>query len=104
MNVLPPPSRVAMLLGEAEAHRALHHPYLARQDYVFFELHAELDDEHGELMLEIAAELIEQDPANGEAMPHVEEIHITADHVALDPDFFGPLVDLPLHVAFSLSP
>lgn len=41
---------------------------LARQDYVFFELHAELDDEHGELMLEIAAELIEQDPANGEAM------------------------------------
>ena len=38
------------------------------------------------------------------AMPHVEELHITADHVALDPDFFGPLVDLPLHVAFSLSP
>ena len=37
-------------------------------------------------------------------MPHVEELHITADHVALDPDFFGPLVDLPLHVAFSLSP
>ena len=28
MNVLPQPSRVAMLLGEAEAHRALHHPYL----------------------------------------------------------------------------
>ena len=44
------------------------HTDLARQDYVFFELHAELDDEHGELMLEIAAELIEQDPANGEAM------------------------------------
>ena len=38
------------------------------------------------------------------SMPHVEELHITADHVALDPDFFGPLVDLPLHVAFSLSP
>jgi len=37
-------------------------------------------------------------------MPVVEELHITADHVALDPDFFGPLVDLPLHVAFSLSP
>jgi SAM-dependent methyltransferase len=36
-------------------------------------------------------------------MPHVEELHITAEHVALDPDFFGPLVDLPLHVAFSLS-
>jgi pyrroloquinoline quinone (PQQ) biosynthesis protein C len=44
------------------------HTDLARQDYVFFELHAELDDEHGELMLEIASELIEQDPANGEAM------------------------------------
>ncbi|MCH1575065.1 MAG: class I SAM-dependent methyltransferase [Flavobacteriales bacterium] len=37
------------------------------------------------------------------SMPHVEELHITAEHVALDPDFFGPLVDLPLHVAFSLS-
>lgn len=37
------------------------------------------------------------------SMPHVEELHITADHVALDPEFFGPLVDLPLHVAFSLS-
>ncbi|MBL6618888.1 MAG: class I SAM-dependent methyltransferase [Flavobacteriales bacterium] len=36
-------------------------------------------------------------------MPHVEELHITADHVALDPDFFGPLADLPLHVAFSLK-
>lgn len=36
-------------------------------------------------------------------MPHVEELHITADHVALDPDFFGPLADLPLHVAFSLQ-
>ena len=28
MNVLPPPTRVAFLLGEAEAHRALNHPYL----------------------------------------------------------------------------
>ena len=37
-------------------------------------------------------------------MPHVEELHITADHVALDPEFFGPLTDLPLHVAFSLQP
>jgi SAM-dependent methyltransferase len=37
------------------------------------------------------------------SMPHVEELHITAEHVALDSDFFGPLVDLPLHVAFSLS-
>jgi len=37
-------------------------------------------------------------------MPHVEELHITADHLMLDPEFFGPLVDLPLHIAFSLSP
>jgi len=37
------------------------------------------------------------------AMPLVEELHITDEHVALDPDFFGPLVDLPLHVAFSLT-
>ena len=44
------------------------HTDLDRRDYVFFELHAELDDEHGELMLDIAAELIEQDPANAEAM------------------------------------
>lgn len=36
-------------------------------------------------------------------MPHVEELHITAEHVALDPDFFLPLVDLPLHVAFSIQ-
>ena len=35
-------------------------------------------------------------------MPQVEELHITAKHVALDPVFFGPLVDLPLHLAFSL--
>lgn len=40
--------------------------------------------------------------AGFQRMPQVEELHITAEHVALDPDFFGPLVDLPLHVAFSL--
>ena len=31
------------------------HTDLSRRDYVFFELHAELDDEHGELMLNIAS-------------------------------------------------
>lgn len=41
--------------------------------------------------------------AGFQRMPHVEELHITAEHVALDPDFFLPLVDLPLHVAFSLQ-
>ena len=44
------------------------HTDLSRRDYVFFELHAELDDEHGELMLNIASELMEDDPANCGAM------------------------------------
>ena len=37
-------------------------------------------------------------------MPLVEELHIAAEHVEMDPDFFGTLIDLPLHVAFSLLP
>lgn len=44
------------------------HTDLSRRNYVFFELHAELDDEHGELMLNIASELMEDDPANCGAM------------------------------------
>ncbi len=44
------------------------HTNVSRRDAVFFELHAELDDEHGELMLNIAEELIAEDPANHEAM------------------------------------
>lgn len=44
------------------------HTSVSRRDAVFFELHAELDDEHGELMLQIAEDLIAEDPANFEAM------------------------------------
>lgn len=36
-------------------------------------------------------------------MPEIQELHVTASHVQLDPDFFGPLVDRPLHLAFRLD-
>lgn len=36
-------------------------------------------------------------------MPEVHELHINAEHVALDPEFFTPLIDLPLHVAFKVE-
>jgi hypothetical protein len=36
-------------------------------------------------------------------MPEVHELHINAEHVALDPEFFTPLIDLPLHVAFKVK-
>ncbi len=44
------------------------HTDVSRKDAIFFELHAELDDEHGELMLKIAEDLIAENPANYEAM------------------------------------
>jgi len=37
------------------------------------------------------------------AMPEVYELKISQEHVDLDPDFFGPLLDLPLHVAFKIK-
>ena len=36
-------------------------------------------------------------------MPEVHELHINAEHVAIDPEFFTPLIDLPLHVAFKVK-
>lgn len=36
-------------------------------------------------------------------MPEVHELHITDAHVQLDPKFFTPLIDLPLHVAFKVK-
>lgn len=33
-------------------------------------------------------------------LPEVEELHVLEDHVALDPEFFSSLRDLPLHLAF----
>ncbi|MDG2425412.1 MAG: iron-containing redox enzyme family protein [Flavobacteriales bacterium] len=41
---------------------------LKREDYVFFELHAEIDDEHGKLMIQIADDLVAENPRNYEDM------------------------------------
>ena len=40
------------------------HTDLQRKDYVFFELHAEVDDEHAELMSRVADDLAEEAPEN----------------------------------------
>lgn len=36
-------------------------------------------------------------------LPDVQELHVTEEHLALDPAFFEPLRDVPLHVAFRLE-
>jgi 2-polyprenyl-3-methyl-5-hydroxy-6-metoxy-1,4-benzoquinol methylase len=36
-------------------------------------------------------------------MPEVYELKISKEHVELDPNFFSPLIDLPLHVAFKIK-
>ena len=36
-------------------------------------------------------------------MPEVHELKITREHLELDPDFFGPLEDLPLHLAVQVE-
>ena len=38
------------------------HTPLKKKDYVFFELHSEIDDEHGKIMMQIAEELIDETP------------------------------------------
>jgi SAM-dependent methyltransferase len=35
-------------------------------------------------------------------LPQVEELGVTEAHLALDPEFFGPLRGLPLHLLFLL--
>ncbi|MCH2105275.1 MAG: class I SAM-dependent methyltransferase [Planctomycetes bacterium] len=35
--------------------------------------------------------------------PRVTELTVTAEHLELDPEFFGPLRGLPLHVAFEVT-
>ena len=40
------------------------HTSLTKEDYVFFELHSEIDDEHGALMLQIAVDLLKENPDN----------------------------------------
>lgn len=37
------------------------------------------------------------------AMPTVSELRVTDDMVAMDADFFGPLFDLPLHLAVKVT-
>ena len=41
--------------------------------------------------------------AGFQSMPEVYELHINDEHVKLDPEFFTPLIDLPLHVAFKVK-
>ena len=36
-------------------------------------------------------------------LPHVEELGVSEAHLALDPEFFGPLEGLPLHLLFELK-
>lgn len=36
-------------------------------------------------------------------IPEVEELRISEEHITLDPDFFKPLYDIPLHVLFKLT-
>jgi pyrroloquinoline quinone (PQQ) biosynthesis protein C len=40
------------------------HTSLTREDYVFFELHSEIDNNHSDSMLQIAVDLIEENPNN----------------------------------------
>ena len=41
--------------------------------------------------------------AGFQSMPEVEELWATPEILAVDPDFFGPLDDQPLHLAFRLQ-
>lgn len=36
-------------------------------------------------------------------MPMLAELHVTEQHLALDPEWFGPLREKPLHLAFQLT-
>lgn len=36
-------------------------------------------------------------------MPTMQELRVTPEHVELDPEFFEPLVDFPLHLAIKVS-
>jgi SAM-dependent methyltransferase len=37
------------------------------------------------------------------SLPEVRELGVLPEHLALDPGFFGPVADLPLHVAFRVE-
>jgi 2-polyprenyl-3-methyl-5-hydroxy-6-metoxy-1,4-benzoquinol methylase len=36
-------------------------------------------------------------------MPVLKELHVTPEHLQIDPAFFEPIADLPLHLAFQVS-
>ncbi|NQY06656.1 MAG: iron-containing redox enzyme family protein [Flavobacteriaceae bacterium] len=40
------------------------HTNLEKYDYVFFELHSEIDDEHGKIMIQIAEDIVKSNPSN----------------------------------------
>ena len=37
------------------------------------------------------------------SLPYLDELGVTAEHLALDPAFFGPLKGMPLHLLFELK-
>jgi len=37
------------------------------------------------------------------SLPYLDELGVTAEHLALDPAFFGPLKGMPLHLLFELG-
>lgn len=41
--------------------------------------------------------------AGFKTLPVIKELHVLPEHLKLDAEFFSPLVDLPLHVAFEVS-
>ena len=41
--------------------------------------------------------------AGFETMPIVRELRVTPEHIQLDPNFFQPLADYPLHLAIQVS-
>ena len=41
--------------------------------------------------------------AGWKAMPDLMELRVQPEHIELDSEFFGPLLDVPLHILFSLE-
>ena len=44
------------------------HTDLNKYDYVFFELHSQIDDEHGKIMIQIAEDMVKSNPNNLEGI------------------------------------
>ncbi|MDR9898760.1 class I SAM-dependent methyltransferase [Aetokthonos hydrillicola Thurmond2011] len=41
--------------------------------------------------------------AGFDTMPTLKELRVTSEHIALDQSFFGPLIDLPLHLVIQVA-